>query len=114
MPKPVPRKGYKKKYRKKGYKKQPNKWKMTIQKSIGFPDTFITKLKHYTVPYQFTSGGTTTQAFRINSLYDPDYSVGGGQPYYFDQMMLIYERYQVYGCKIKVDIMNRSTSVNVI
>lgn len=40
------------------------------------------------------------QQFRLNSLYDPDYTGVGDQPKYFDQMSLIYLRYIVY----KVDV----------
>lgn len=47
-----------------------------------------------------TSIGTAT--FRLNSLYDPQYAVGGHQPRGFDQMATIYGIYRVLGVGIKL------------
>ena len=41
-----------------------------------------------------------THFFRLNSMYDPDYSFIGHQPYYYDQMASLYDRYTVFGCKV--------------
>lgn len=84
--------------------------KSTIQKTIGFPQVFFTKLKFDSVFYNFTSGSSTTQILRLNSVNDPDYSIGGGQPMFYDQLQSIYQRYQVYGAKIHFSIINRSTT----
>lgn len=40
-------------------------------------------------------------AFRINSIYDPDYTGTGHQPYYHDQLQTLWKYYEVKGCKIK-------------
>lgn len=48
----------------------------------------------------------TEQIFRLNSLYDPDYSGTGQQPYGFDQMASLYRKYKVNGVKIDVTIYN--------
>lgn len=40
--------------------------------------------------------------FRLNSLYDPQYAVGGGQPRGFDQWAGLYANYRVHGCKVVV------------
>lgn len=45
-----------------------------------------------------TGGGTvvgTQQVMRLNSLYDPDYTGSGHQPYGFDQMSGMYQKYRV-------------------
>jgi hypothetical protein len=34
--------------------------------------------------------------FRLNSLYDPDYTSTGKQPYYYDSLAGIYDRYRVF------------------
>lgn len=39
---------------------------------------------------------------RLNSLYDPVHAVGGGQPMGFDQLTALYNKFIVYGCKIKL------------
>lgn len=41
-------------------------------------------------------------SFRLNSLFDPDETGVGHQPYGFDQMMTYYGRYTVVGCNISV------------
>lgn len=41
--------------------------------------------------------------FRTNSLYDPDYtSLTGPQPFWYDEMSLIYNHWTVIGFKIKI------------
>lgn len=44
----------------------------------------------------------TQQAFRLNSLYDPDYTGAGHQPYGFDQMSGLYSMYRVDRAKFEV------------
>ncbi len=41
-------------------------------------------------------------AFRMNSLFDPDFSAGAHQPYGFDQLATLYDKYVVHG--VTVDI----------
>lgn len=45
----------------------------------------------------------TEHVFRLNSLFDPDFSVGGHQPYGFDQVTPIYSRYKVHAVTIEID-----------
>lgn len=69
---------------------------------FGFPSSLVTTLRYADV-YTLTS---TTQAvakqvFRMNSLFDPDFTGTGHQPYYFDQIAAIYGGYCVLGAKLK-------------
>lgn len=48
----------------------------------------------------------TEQVFRLNSIYDPDYTGSGHQPYGYDQMALLYKQYKVIGAMIEIDFMN--------
>jgi len=41
-------------------------------------------------------------AFRLNSLYDPDYTYTGHQPYGFDQLASLYYSYRVEGVRVRV------------
>lgn len=44
----------------------------------------------------------TQQAFRLNSVYDPDYTGAGHQPYGFDQMSPLYNNYRVDKVKFEL------------
>lgn len=43
-----------------------------------------------------------SQVFRANSLFDPDFSGSGHQPRGFDQLMTMYDHYQVVGGQCKI------------
>ena len=45
------------------------------------------------------SNGIAKQYMRMNSLFDPDQTGTGHQPYYFDQFAALYNRYTVLGSK---------------
>lgn len=47
-----------------------------------------------------------SRLFSMNSMFDPDVSGAGGQPSGFDQMALMYNNYQVYGCSIEATFSN--------
>jgi len=57
-----------------------------------------------------TSGNTgltgTEYVFRLNSLYDPNFTAGGHQPYGFDQFNTVYNKYKVTGVSIEVMFVN--------
>lgn len=45
---------------------------------------------------------STEQAMRLNSLYDPNYTGAGHQPYGFDQLVGFYGSYLVHAVKVKI------------
>lgn len=49
-----------------------------------------------------TTGVSTSQQFRLNSVYDPDQTGGGNQPAGFDQFAALYKRYIVHGCNARI------------
>jgi len=95
------------------------------------PDNTICKLK-YNTRFQLDpastgiagtgDGSLNTYIFRLNSLFDPDYSTtnplasaGKGtpnhQPYGFDQWATFYAQYMVLGAKVDVDFYNQNHNV---
>lgn len=86
----------------------------TASNIVFFPRSFNTmdpfpvalrKQFSYSQIVQFTSGTAamgTQQAYRMNSLYDPDYTGSGHQPYGFDQMSGLYSKYRVDRCKFEL------------
>lgn len=69
----------------------------------GFPDSTITRVRYVdNLTLTSTSNALAKTVFRMNSLYDPDYTNTGHQPLYYDQLSALYGKYTVLGSKIKV------------
>lgn len=49
-------------------------------------------------------GVVNSNKFRLNSLFDPDFAVGGHQPFLFDQWAQFYGSYNVKRCKVTLTI----------
>lgn len=120
-----PRKKYVRKYsRKPVYKRKSKKYnrksytsirKLTVRNDYPMPDVLFTKFK-YAGNFQIncsTGGIPGTRLFRMNSLYDPDLTGAGSQPYLFDQLVTssdgtgLYQRYTVFASKIVVRFMQQ-------
>ncbi len=78
---------------------------------VGLPDKAIYKLK-YTEILSFDAGvGTfSTNVFRCNSIFDPNFTGVGHQPMYHDELAGLYERYLVIGSKLHVRFMHTSSA----
>lgn len=60
-----------------------------------------------TVSITNTAGNSSgIYVYRGNSIFDPDYSVGGHQPMGASQMVLMYRSYVVVGSKIQIKVAN--------
>lgn len=69
-----------------------------------FPST-MRRTFTYCQNYTLSSGTAvlgTQQVFRMNSLYDPDYTGAGHQPYGYDQVSGLYQNYRVDSCKFDI------------
>ncbi len=70
-----------------------------------FADIYKVRLR-YCDRVQLTTTGSTNVAvgytFRLSSLFDPDYTGTGHQPYMYDQLTGIYNKYIVEAVKYKV------------
>lgn len=77
----------------------------------GYPDKLVTNLRYVdTVNLTGGAGVVGANVFRMNGLFDPDYSGVGHQPYYFDQLCgaagsAPYLKYRVLGSKITTKFM---------
>lgn len=98
-------------YKKKAYTKRFNYkvQKLRVRQPYPLPDVMFTKFK-YSENVQLnasTPGIPGEYLFRMNSLYDPNLSGPGHQPYLFDQLLTgsdgvgLYQRYTVFASKIK-------------
>lgn len=70
------------------------------------PSRYICKMKYATT---VTTDATGQYIFNLNSLYDPDRTGLGHQPYGFDNLALLYNRYRVISTGYRV-IMPTSTT----
>ncbi len=64
------------------------------------------RVLRYAETFQFTTGTAgimgTQQVIRLNSLFDPNATGVGHQPYGFDQLALIYAKYRVISCRVVI------------
>lgn len=77
----------------------------------GFPNSIITKLRYCDyIGLTSSTGGATSQVFRANGIFDPDYTATGHQPMWRDVYAGVYDFYTVLGSKITVTFHSRNAS----
>lgn len=106
------RKAYQKAIKRKIRKsKNPNRALVLSYPGYNFlPPKALTKLR-YCMEGEVTAGETLLVkdiVIRGNSIYDPEYAAGGGQPLAHDQLATFYNKYRVHTCAIKLTFNNTS------
>lgn len=78
---------------------------------FGFPDRLRTKL-HYcdVVQLSASAGSPGLWQFRMNGMFDPDYTGTGHQPQWYDQLSAVYSFATVVASKIKVTFIPANVS----
>lgn len=79
------------------------------------PPRYLTKMK-YAESFTLTGAGLRTQQMNLNSLFDPNRSGLGHQPYGFDQLCgpsgaALYNRYRVYRCDYVLTVANDTYNI---
>lgn len=78
-----------------------------------FPATKTVALRYVdTVALNPTSTGVATNVFRVNNIFDPDYTGIGHQPMYYDNYSAVYSQYRVNYATITMVALH-THSVNV-
>nr|QTE03495.1 MAG: putative capsid protein [Grus japonensis CRESS-DNA-virus sp.] len=68
---------------------------------FGFPTKIITILRYVNAHALIsTSGGISTNVYRMNGPFDPDLSGIGHQPMYWDRYAAVYQSYRVLGSRL--------------
>jgi hypothetical protein len=81
---------------------------------LGFPAqkrvsmAYVSRLR-----LQTAAGSVNTYQFRLNSLYDPDFTGTGHQPMGYDQWELFYNHYVVTKCAYEIEILDTSGTINL-
>lgn len=70
------------------------------------PQRWLSSMKYSDTFNLDTNGSTSvgTYRFRLNSIYDPNLSGGGHQPYGRDTFASLYNRYRVYKCDYVINV----------
>lgn len=76
------------------------------------PQRYITKMKYSSV--LATDASLGSYKMNLNSIYDPDFTGGGHQPYGFDQLAALYNRYRVIACGYRIQLAVVSTASSIM
>lgn len=94
-------------------KKSSTQQQMTLVfRGIGFPDQYFTRLT-YVMQRQFPTNAYQQQIFQ-SSAFDPDLSNVGHQLRFFDQLAVLYNRYQVLSITAEITVINLSTTIPLL
>lgn len=92
-------------------RRRPGSKTVTVNKALSpLPQRYITKMK-YSESYTLQLTNSYTQVINLNSIWDPNRTGIGHQPYGFDQLAALYNRYRVISCKY---IVNGYSGANAI
>lgn len=81
----------------------------------GISSRVVTCLKYHTRNNIALSGGIPNDfIFRLNSLFDPEYTLAGHQPLYFDQLAAIYSKYRVFKTSYVIKMIMQSDNANTV
>lgn len=76
------------------------------------PQRMIVKHKYATSVQSSTAGGSVaTYLFNLNSMWDPDRTGVGHQPYGRDTYVTLYNRYRVIGCSYRIAVIPSDPAV---
>jgi len=91
-----PRGGKRKMWKRKPRARRAPRSTVNVNRSLQpIPQRYICKLKYAEDVYTTATGA---YAMNLNSLYDPNRTGTGHQPYGFDQLAALYNRYRVIAC----------------
>lgn len=96
--------------RRKGIRRRKHNKNTTVIRGIQpIPSRYICKQK-YSQAFDI-SALQPTQVMNLNSLYDPDRSGIGHQPFGFDQLASLYNRYRVISCSYVVNCYSSASPI---
>lgn len=90
-------------FKKRMYKKRGSRM-VNVNKALRpFAQRYITKMK-YSEALGLNGAGPLAYRWSLNSLWDPNFSGTGHQPYGFDTLQTIYNRYRVIACSYVISV----------
>lgn len=84
----------------------------SIARTTPISDRYFARLNYSSLHALTYTGAGATSPFQmyLNGMFDPQVSIGGHQPMGFDQLMVLYNKYRVYGCKWSVTFVSQDTT----
>lgn len=79
-----------------------------------FAQRYITKMKYSDVFTLSSALNSGLFYFNLNSIYDPNRSGVGGQPYGHDQLEALYHRYRVINCSYVITAYSGGSVIRVV
>lgn len=111
---PPTKKTFRKTLRRKPWNKR--KWGRKVSSTLvnralhPIPSRYITKMKYcdnFTMPTALS--GLNTYRFNLNSIFDPNRTGVGHQPYGHDTLQTMYNRYRVISCSYVISVVANAT-----
>lgn len=90
-------------YRRRMYARSAVPYRPIVSRSVGFTPTARLKLRYADTDFDMSTAAAlfrTDQVFSGNSLFDPDVTGVGIQPYLHDEVAQLWQRYRVRAAKI--------------
>lgn len=83
-----------------------NPYGMRMGQGFGFPK--LLRMSHRYIDYAITSNTAGTMAnylFRCNGMFDPNVSITGHQPMYYDNLTALYNHWFVFKSKLSLELL---------
>lgn len=93
-------------------RRAPKRQLTTVNRSLQpIPDRYICKMKYATT---VSTDLTGQYIFNLNSLFDPDRTSFGHQPYGYDNLTVLYNRYRVISCGWRICMPANYNGVSIL
>lgn len=85
-----------------------------VNLGAGFPKRVLVKLRYTETITLSTTGDLANHLFRANSIFDPNFTGTGHQPYWHDEFSAVYGFYTVVGSRIRADFVQQTSSSSAV
>lgn len=83
--------------------------KSAVRKTLPDYTRVAMRYQNYIPGFTLNSSPVSTRQWRMNSMYDPNYTVtnpGQHQPYGFDQYNIFFQKYRVHAIRVRMEFLN--------
>lgn len=95
-------------------RKHQSRSQIRVKRNVPFPDTYKTNMNYSENIVRTPATYVDNYVFRLNSVYDPNYTGVGHQPLGHDQLAALYNRYRVDAVLVDFEFTNLTTMPVII